>query len=222
MKWKEKIGEGTMAFVDGCLLCLTYGGDLLLVEPHPQGFKKLAEIEHAIAREDWENHRAGKLNDPERFKKATGGFGFAPCWSAPTVARGKVYLHYSDRLVCYDLMEAGPRELAPPRQPDRGEAGRSPAATAERELPGRAPKPTGTAAAGTDKAPATRTAASVAPSGPAGRRTGRSSAGRGAMARLPRMRTRPPSSTWPGTRVSALPCRPGDAVRRSSGAIASI
>ncbi len=166
VKWKEKIGEGTMAFVDGCLLCLTYGGDLLLVEPHPQGFKKLAEMKHAIAREDWENHRAGKLNDPERFKEATGGFGFAPCWSAPTVARGKVYLHYSDRLVCYDLMEAGPRELAPPRQPDRGEAGRSPAATAERELPGRAPKPTGTAAAGTDKAPATRTAASVAPQRP--------------------------------------------------------
>ena len=123
MKWKEKIGEGTMALVDGCLLCLTYGGDLLLVEPHPEGFKELAEMKHAIALEDWENHRAGRLNDPAQFKGTTGGFGFAPCWSARTVARGKVYLHDSDRLVCYDLMEAGRRELAAPAEAGHGRGG---------------------------------------------------------------------------------------------------
>ncbi len=127
LKWKEKIGEGNMALVDGCLLCLTYGGDLVLVEPHPEGFKKLAEMKNAVTLEAWENHRAERLNDPAQFKEETGGFGVAPSWSAPTVAHGKVYLHYSDRLVCYDLMEAGNPELPNSQKPGAVEAAVSPA-----------------------------------------------------------------------------------------------
>jgi len=172
VKWKEKIGEGSMAVVDGCLLCLTYGGDLLLVEPHPEGFKKLAEMKKAISPEAWENHRAERLNDPPRFKEAVGGFGVAPCWTAPAVARGKVYIRYSDRLACYDLMEAGSRESAAAQNPDTGEAGNSqakpriatdrPPASANRYLPSKAPKPASTAGAGTAKAPATRTVSTAA------------------------------------------------------------
>lgn len=101
VKWKEKIGNGSMAFVDGCLLCLTYGGDLVLVERHPEGFKKLAEMKGVIARDLFQHKRAEKLNDPQADVQMQ----YAPCWAAPTVARGKVYLHYSDRLMCYDLMK---------------------------------------------------------------------------------------------------------------------
>ena len=129
-----------------------------------------------IALEAWENHRAERLNDPAQFKEATGGYGVAPCWTAPTVARGKVYIRYSDRLVCYDLMEAGSRELAATQNPDTGEAGNSPAkphivtdrppASANRYLPGQAPKAASTAGAGTGKTPATRTASTVVPQRP--------------------------------------------------------
>ena len=28
---------------------------------------------------------------------------YAPCWASPAVARGKLYIHYSNRLTCYDL-----------------------------------------------------------------------------------------------------------------------
>jgi len=93
--------NGSMAFVDGCLLCLTYGGDLALVEPHPEGFKKLAEMKAVITRDLFQHRRAAKLNDPQAHVQEY----FAPCWAAPTVARGKLYLHYSDRLICYDLMK---------------------------------------------------------------------------------------------------------------------
>jgi hypothetical protein len=108
VKWAEKMGYGSMVYVDGCLLCLTYGGDLVLVEPHPEGFKKLAEMKSAVTCDQWQNNRAARLNDP-KWKNAVGdqpnGYGIAPCWASPSVARGKVYLHYSDRLTCYDLMK---------------------------------------------------------------------------------------------------------------------
>jgi outer membrane protein assembly factor BamB len=91
-KWVEKsCGRGTMVLVDGCLLCLTTAGDLLLVDPKPDGFKLVTEWKGACEREKWLHH--GSISH-----------GMAPCWSIPVVARGKLYIHYSDRLICYDLM----------------------------------------------------------------------------------------------------------------------
>jgi len=106
VKWAEKTFAGSMLLVDGCLLCLNYQGDLVLVEPHPEGFKKLAEVKGIIAREAWPDGKIKKLNDPGETRPAEKlCYGFAPCWAAPAVARGKVYLRYSDRLACYDLMK---------------------------------------------------------------------------------------------------------------------
>ena len=102
VKWMENIGRGSMVCVDGCLLCLTYAGDLVLVEPHPEGFKKLAEVKGLLTPEPWPGAKAAKLNDP--LGKAD-PHDLAPCWVAPAVARGKVYLRYGNRLVCYDLMK---------------------------------------------------------------------------------------------------------------------
>jgi len=102
VKWVEKTGAGSMVCVDGCLLCLTYEGDLMLVEPNPQSFKKLGEMKGVFTRDPWQHERALRLNDSES-KHHEGEK--APCWASPTVAHGKIYLHYSDRMVCYDLMQ---------------------------------------------------------------------------------------------------------------------
>ena len=74
----------------------------MLVEPHSKGFKQLAAIRGLITCDPWQNARALHLNAPQL--KGSEHWGVAPCWASPTVARGKVYLHYSDRLMCYDLM----------------------------------------------------------------------------------------------------------------------
>lgn len=103
VQWTESVGNGSLLFVDGCLLCLTYSGDLLLVEPTPNKFTKLAEIKGFINRDLWIGRLAAKLNQPDA-DVSYGDLDYAPCWAAPVVARGKLYIHYSDRLACYDLM----------------------------------------------------------------------------------------------------------------------
>jgi len=91
-KWIEKkTGCGTTVEVDGSLLCLTYSGDLWLLNPTPEGFQKITEWKGAIKTEPWWT--------------ANGGKSPAPCWSVPVIARGKLYLRYSNTLACYDLIK---------------------------------------------------------------------------------------------------------------------
>ena len=104
VQWAEGIGNGSLLVVDGCLLCLTYAGDLVLVKPAPRRFTKLAEIKGFITRDLWIGRQAAELNEPEEDKGPYGDTDYAPCWASPAVARGKLYIHYSDRLACYDLM----------------------------------------------------------------------------------------------------------------------
>jgi outer membrane protein assembly factor BamB len=105
-KWsKKKTGCGSVVEVDGCLLCLTYGGDLWLLDPSPDGFKKITEWKGAVKIQPWWRHTgspAGVAIVPEvpLAAKIPG----APCWTVPVIARGKLYLRYSDTLTCYDLM----------------------------------------------------------------------------------------------------------------------
>lgn len=103
VQWVEEAGNGSLVVVDGCLLCLTYAGDLLLVKPTPSKFTKLTEIKGLVARDLWIGRQAARLNEPQ-IKDSYGEGDYAPCWASPAVARGKLYIHYSDRLSCYDLM----------------------------------------------------------------------------------------------------------------------
>jgi hypothetical protein len=103
VQWMENIGNGSLLVVDGCLLCLTYSGDLLLVKATPSKFTKLTEIKGIVARDPWIGRQAAKLNEPGA-KDSYDDLDDAPCWASPAVARGKLYIHYSDRLTCYDLM----------------------------------------------------------------------------------------------------------------------
>ena len=96
-RWIEKnTCCGTVTMVDGCLVCLTFAGDLFLLDPQPDGFKKLAEMKGVLKRDTpWMHH--GVVCHPNSKVQT-------PCWTVPVVARGKVYLRLSDELLCYDLM----------------------------------------------------------------------------------------------------------------------
>ena len=96
-KWIEKnTGCGTLTLVDGHLLCLTFAGDLFLVDPRPDGFKKITEWKGVLKRDTPWRHHGGNYSNQ----------GQTPCWTVPVVARGKVYLRWSDELLCYDLTES--------------------------------------------------------------------------------------------------------------------
>ena len=78
--WKTpKAGMGTLAYADGCLVCLDVKGNLCLVETNPDKFMKTCE-----------------------FKKAIPGVKH-PAWTAPVIANGKLYLRYLQSIVCYDI-----------------------------------------------------------------------------------------------------------------------
>jgi outer membrane protein assembly factor BamB len=89
--WIEKnVSAGHIVGVDGKLLVLTFEGNLWLVEPSGEKFNKVAEWKGAIKPVPWWTGNGGK--------------GPCPCWTMPTIARGKIYLRSSDHLACYDLM----------------------------------------------------------------------------------------------------------------------
>ncbi len=75
----EDIGQGTLAYVDGHLICLDLKGNLFLIKPDPSGFNLIGEIKSAIK------------NVKSR------------AWTTPVVANGRLYLRYMQQLVCYEL-----------------------------------------------------------------------------------------------------------------------
>ncbi len=80
-KWSTgEIGWGTTVHVDGHLLCMDIKGNLFLVDPDPNEFRKVTEFRGAIADV---KHTA---------------------WTIPVVANGRLYLRYMQRLICYNLV----------------------------------------------------------------------------------------------------------------------
>ncbi len=92
VKWEQATGNGSMVVLDGHLLCLTYSGELLLVSPSPDGFKKVTEWKGAVAPHSWMMGGKELKKDP------------APFWVNPVVARGKLYIRYDDTLTCFELV----------------------------------------------------------------------------------------------------------------------
>jgi hypothetical protein len=87
----RRVSAAHIIGVDGCLLIFTFEGDLWLVKPSAKGFKKITEWKGAIKPVPWWTGKAGKSP--------------SPCWTMPTIARGKIYLRCSDRMVAYDLLK---------------------------------------------------------------------------------------------------------------------
>jgi outer membrane protein assembly factor BamB len=77
----DKVGWGTVVYVDGHLLCMDIEGNLFLVKPDPKEFKLVTEMRDALGQVDH------------------------PAWTIPVIANGKLYLRYMQRLICYDIMQ---------------------------------------------------------------------------------------------------------------------
>lgn len=77
VKWTDKVsGKGSLILADGKLIVLSERGELLVVNPSPEGFKPLARAQ------------------------VVGG----KCWSAPTLANGKIYVRTGPGdVVCVDV-----------------------------------------------------------------------------------------------------------------------
>ena len=77
MKWqKERFGCASLILADGQIIALTEHGDLVLIEPTPEGYREKA--------------RASVLKD-------------GPCRAEIALADGRLYGRDGKRLVCWDV-----------------------------------------------------------------------------------------------------------------------
>ena len=91
VQWRDrnrKRGRTSVLVVDGYLIVLGEFGMLQLVKPDPSGFKVVREAD------------LGRMTGPDRRP-----FLQSPCWAAPVLSRGKLYLRGSNRLACFQLID---------------------------------------------------------------------------------------------------------------------
>jgi outer membrane protein assembly factor BamB len=94
VRWSQRrLTRTSLLMVDGHFVCLTEYGGLLLLKVNP---KKLEAVSV------WEPTRPGKDKEDEPLLEY-------PCWAAPVLSHGLLYLRGRGRLVCLELIPVGKR-----------------------------------------------------------------------------------------------------------------
>lgn len=99
VRWSQPgLGRSSQVVVDGHLIVLGEFGDLVLVKASPDRYEEVSRVRLVVPASD----------APESAPRVEHGRGadllHAPCWAAPVIARGYLYLRGRGRLVCLDLM----------------------------------------------------------------------------------------------------------------------
>jgi hypothetical protein len=87
---------------DGHLIVLGEFGDLVLVKATPDAYVEVSRTRLVAAAIDTQNTTRRVLQE--------GGFELlvTPCWAAPVIAHGYLYVRGQGRLVCLDLLPPAP------------------------------------------------------------------------------------------------------------------
>ena len=104
IRWSESgLGRSSVAWADDHLIVLGEFGDLVLVKATPERYEEVSRAR--LVEPATDTQKANGQN-------ATQGRGaellVAPCWAAPVIAHGYLYVRGQGRLVCLDLLKARP------------------------------------------------------------------------------------------------------------------
>ncbi|MBX7165251.1 MAG: PQQ-like beta-propeller repeat protein [Pirellulales bacterium] len=92
--WSEpNLTRASLTYVDGHLLCLCEYGELILLRANPQKFDVVSRATLALP----ENGPAPLGAEPRPL------LGY-PCWAAPVVSHGLLYLRGANRLACLEII----------------------------------------------------------------------------------------------------------------------
>jgi outer membrane protein assembly factor BamB len=95
--WSQpELTRSSLLYVDGHFICLTEYGDLLLLKASSEKFDVQGQI---VLREPAADVKPGA--EPSKLLKY-------PCWAAPILSHGLLYVRGHDRLVCLDLIPMEP------------------------------------------------------------------------------------------------------------------
>lgn len=99
IRWSEAgLGRSSVAWADGHLIVLGEFGDLLLVKAAPDRYREVARVRLVAP-------AGGPPTDGRNVGQGGGAeLLVAPCWAAPVIARGYLYVRGQGRLVCLDLL----------------------------------------------------------------------------------------------------------------------
>ena len=91
IRWSEAgLGRSSLVSADGHLIVLGEFGELLLVKATPDAYDEVSRVRLV------DPAAAGQDRDASLL--------VAPCWAAPAVARGYLYVRGQGRVVCLDLL----------------------------------------------------------------------------------------------------------------------
>ena len=94
LKWKEEgLNRVSLIEANGQLICLTEYGELLLIDAVPDNFRLVSSVKLP--------RTSNERQSPE-FRVP--GLLEYPCWAAPVLSRGYLYLRSPNKLVCLDLL----------------------------------------------------------------------------------------------------------------------
>lgn len=108
VKWSEPgLSRTSLLYLDGCFICLGEDGVLRLLKANPNKYEPLAEVY-------LEEPVFGPPAAPGTTSPAKAGVGRLPgapllkypCWAAPIVSHGLLYVRGEDQLVCLEVIPA--------------------------------------------------------------------------------------------------------------------
>lgn len=87
--------RSSLLLIDGHFICLGEYGQLTLFKPNPEKFEPVTQVDLAAP----PGGKVGSDTDPRRLLDF-------PCWAAPVVSHGLLYLRGDKRLICLGLIPA--------------------------------------------------------------------------------------------------------------------
>jgi outer membrane protein assembly factor BamB len=105
IRWSEAgLGRSSVVWADDHLIVLGEFGDLVLVKATPERYEEVSRARLVAAPTDTQNATTDRAMQGRGAELLV-----APCWAAPVIAHGYLYVRGAGRLVCLDLMGARPQ-----------------------------------------------------------------------------------------------------------------
>jgi len=104
IRWSEAgLGRSSLVWADGHLIVLGEFGDLVLVKATPDDYVEVSRTRLVAAMTDTQNTTPATDTQEGNLELLV-----APCWAAPVIAHGYLYVRGQGRLVCLDLLPITP------------------------------------------------------------------------------------------------------------------